>query len=145
MQKNYNGQAAAGQATFDFNGGLLQATASSPTFMQGIDNAYVLGGGAVIDTQGFNITIGAALQTSPDVVFDGGLAKYGSGTLVLTGNNTFNGPTTISAGTLQVSAGGATGQRDRHGHEQHGVGVQPQSLGRLRGAGHQRHWHGDRK
>lgn len=39
----------------------------------------------------------------------GGLVKTGSGTLQLTGFNTFSGGTTINAGTLQLSGGGGTG------------------------------------
>jgi autotransporter-associated beta strand protein len=39
----------------------------------------------------------------------GALAQAGSGTLILTGNNTYTGGTTISTGTLQVGNGGTTG------------------------------------
>jgi len=39
----------------------------------------------------------------------GSLVQLGSGTLVLTGNNTYTGGTTISAGTLQIGNGGTTG------------------------------------
>jgi autotransporter-associated beta strand protein len=35
--------------------------------------------------------------------------QLGSGTLVLTGTNTYSGGTTISAGTLQIGNGGTTG------------------------------------
>ena len=37
------------------------------------------------------------------------LTKAGAGTLILTGDNTYNGGTRISAGTLQLGDGGATG------------------------------------
>ncbi len=37
------------------------------------------------------------------------LTKSGAGTLILNSNNTYTGTTTVSAGTLQVGAGGTTG------------------------------------
>jgi len=43
------------------------------------------------------------------VTGSGALAQLGSGTLILTGNNTFTGGTTISAGTPRIGNGGATG------------------------------------
>ncbi len=39
----------------------------------------------------------------------GGLVKDGTGTLILSGNNSYTGGTLISTGTLQVGNGGATG------------------------------------
>ncbi|NDF56151.1 MAG: transporter, partial [Proteobacteria bacterium] len=39
----------------------------------------------------------------------GGFTKAGSGTLTLTGSNTFTGTLTISAGTVSVGSGGTTG------------------------------------
>jgi autotransporter-associated beta strand protein len=39
----------------------------------------------------------------------GNLIQAGSGNLILTGANTYNGSTTISAGTLQIGNGGTTG------------------------------------
>jgi autotransporter-associated beta strand protein len=40
----------------------------------------------------------------------GSLTKNGGGTLILSGDNTYAGPTTISAGTLQIGNGGGTGK-----------------------------------
>ena len=37
------------------------------------------------------------------------MTKAGTGTLILTGSNTYSGATNISAGTLQVGSGGTTG------------------------------------
>jgi autotransporter-associated beta strand protein len=51
----------------------------------------------VIQDGGFNGGIG------------GSLTKVGTGTLILTGANTYSGGTTISAGTLQLGNGGTTG------------------------------------
>lgn len=40
---------------------------------------------------------------------DGSLVKSGTGTQILTGNNTFTGTTTVTSGTLQLGNGGTTG------------------------------------
>ena len=64
-----------------------------------------------------NVTDNATLAFDrSDVVSFGGvisghgaLAQDGSGTLVLTGDNTYTGGTTIGAGTLQIGNGGTTG------------------------------------
>ena len=55
----------------------------------------------------FNFTDSTTL--SAQVSGSGQIAKLGSGTLILTGNNTYSGGTTISAGTLQLGNGGTTG------------------------------------
>ena len=54
-------------------------------------------------------TFAGIMENDP---FDGGsllLTKSGNGTQILTGNNTFTGLTTVTAGVLQIGNGGATG------------------------------------
>lgn len=99
----------AGSSTLNFNGGLLRARSSRDTLLQYLTTANVRAGGAIIDTQANNVSFSqpllheAALGASPD----GGLTKRGSGTLSLTGANTFTGATTVEAGTLRLSGAGA--------------------------------------
>ena len=85
----------------NFNGGLLQANSDNSTFLSGMTHAYVLAGGAKIDDGGFAIEIDQNLESggSPD----GGLTKYGAGTLTLDGTNTYMGGTTVTDGTLIVT------------------------------------------
>jgi fibronectin-binding autotransporter adhesin len=86
-----------GVATFNFNGGTVKATATNDTFLQGLDAANVKAGGAVFDTNGFNITV-----AQPLLAAGGGLTKQGTGTLTLSGVNTYVGATAVNAGMLQV-------------------------------------------
>ena len=56
---------------------------------------------------GFDCGTGVTL---PDAIEGtGSLTQEGSGTLTLTGPNSYSGMTTISAGTLQIDAGGPIG------------------------------------
>ncbi|MCL2790378.1 MAG: autotransporter-associated beta strand repeat-containing protein [Desulfobulbus sp.] len=93
--------ASSGQVTLD--GGTLQTMADITT---GRDFA-ITGSGGTIDT--------AAAYTVKGVIADavtgtpGALTKAGDGTLILTGENTYTGITTISAGTLQLGNGNLTG------------------------------------
>lgn len=95
-----------GTGTFNFNGGTLKAGASSATFMNGLTTANVRNGGAVIDTNNFDVTVSQALVHSTiggDNATDGGLQKIGAGKLTLSGANTYNGPTAVNGGTLAVT------------------------------------------
>ena len=64
-------------------------------------------GGGTFNTSGNTATLGGTISGV------GGLTKSGAGTLTLTGTNTYQGNTTITAGTLAVSTdanlGAATG------------------------------------
>ncbi len=91
--------------TFNFAGGTLKPTGSNATFMQGLTTANVKDGGAVIDTNGFDITIAQPLVKFAGSTTDT-LTKNGAGNLTLTGNNTFTGTTAVNVGTLIVSGGG---------------------------------------
>ena len=102
--------------TFNFNGGTLKAASSTyaSAFFNlgsgGTARANVRNGGALIDSNGVDVTIGQALvhsNVSGDNATDGGLTKSGTGILTLSGANTYNGNTTISAGTLAVSSTGS--------------------------------------
>ena len=95
--------------TLNLNGGTLRASATNADFIN-VPVTNIRNGGAKIDTNGFNLTIGA-YQTlahsaiSGDSAIDGGLTKLGAGNLILTGSNTYTGNTTVSAGTLYVQSG----------------------------------------
>ncbi len=52
------------------------------------------------------LTVGGTISGATSTT---GLTKAGAGTLVLTANNAYNGPTTISQGTLQLGNGGPSG------------------------------------
>ena len=97
------GTGAAGTGTkasiFNFNGGTLQALGASLSISSGV-TANVLAGGALIDTNGNNVTLAAGLLHGTGVAVDGGLTKTGGGILTLTGTSTYNGTTTINNGVL---------------------------------------------
>jgi autotransporter-associated beta strand protein len=93
--------------TVNFNGGLLVGMMGSTDILSGMTNAFVLAGGARIDDGGNAITISQNLQSGASN--DGGLTKSGAGTLIVAGSNTFNGPTKVQEGILQVGNASALG------------------------------------
>ena len=88
--------------TVNFSGGTLRANVNGASLLQS-DNSYVVKtGGAIIDSQGYSVSADVPLVSGSSP--DGGLRKNGPGTLALTATNSYNGPTTISAGTLSLGA-----------------------------------------
>lgn len=87
-----------GTANINLNGGTLRARSSVADFIASNVTVTVKAGGAIIDSNGYNVTIPAALLA--DGTTGGGLQKTGTGTLTLTGTNTFAGVTSVLAGTL---------------------------------------------
>jgi fibronectin-binding autotransporter adhesin len=112
---NPGGNAASG-GILDLNGGTIKALAndaanSSTYFLPSIATLAVdvQAGGAVINTNGFGITIASVLAHGGGTP-DGGLTvsntAVSTGTLTLTGVNTYTGPTTINtSATLQLGNG----------------------------------------
>jgi len=91
----------SGSGSFNFNGGTIKPTAATTTFLQGLTAANIQAGGAIIDTDGYDVTIAQPLLGA------GSLAKNGLGILTLTGTNTFTGTATINNGTLALSGSGS--------------------------------------
>ncbi len=108
----YEGNTGSGlDSTFNFNGGTLRVTTgagNAASFMTGLNNAFVKEGGATIDTNGVATTIAQVLKHGGADATDGGLVKKGSGTLTLTGDNTYNGKTDVQAGTLTLGRAGGS-------------------------------------
>jgi fibronectin-binding autotransporter adhesin len=86
-----------------FTGGTLQFSSNNTSdYSARFSNAD--GQSIRLDTNGQTVTLASSLGSE-----GGSLTKLGAGTLTLSGNNTQNGGTLISAGTLQIGSGGTTG------------------------------------
>lgn len=84
------------------HGGTLRATASF-SLNQYYSTTLGANNGFIEVDDGVTLTYPAAISGS------GGFGKTGSGTLLLTGANTFTGPMTNSAGTVQIGNNGTSG------------------------------------
>lgn len=105
------------------NGGLLAVGGTDGIQAYSPNYAFMLDGGEIL-------AVGSALTSSIDMTFarnavfntgglgmtlsgeltgDGGLIKKGEGTLLLTGNNSYQGPSTVERGTLRTDADNALG------------------------------------
>ena len=104
----------AGAAPFTLGGnsitlgtnGITNGITNNSTNLQTINMPLILGLGTTVNAASGNITINGGISGATY-----GLAKTGSNTLTLTGNNTYTGATSVSAGTLVVNGdqSGATG------------------------------------
>lgn len=115
--------AALGTGPLTINGGPIVPRGASRT----LANAVTVGGDFALSAAGTNsitlsgtVNLGGGTRTiavsdstpNPDasltgVISNGGLTKTGAGTMALTGDNTFSGPTTVNGGILRVSGTGA--------------------------------------
>ena len=87
--------------TLSFTGGTLQYSASNQT---DYSSRFSMADGQAfkIDTNNQTVTYATSMTSSSS------LTKLGGGTLILTGNNSYSGGTTVSAGTLQIGNGFAS-------------------------------------
>lgn len=89
--------------TISFTGGELQyGTGITTDYSARIANST---GAILVDTNGNNVTFASALGATNV----GGLTKLGTGTLTLTGANSYAGTTTVGAGALNIQNSSALG------------------------------------
>lgn len=98
---NSNSSIGSGSSVVLTNGGVLDYTGSTVS----INRAFALSsgnGGIGVSNAATDLTLSGAITGT------GNLVKSGAGTLTLTGANTYNGATTVSAGTLELARTGGT-------------------------------------
>ena len=96
-------EGGTGNATVNFNGGILKARESQGAFITNLDVANVQAGGVIIDSNGFDLGISQTLAGA------GGLTKAGAGRLTLSASNAYAGTTTVTAGSLFIDGTQASG------------------------------------
>jgi len=108
-----SGVAIASGATLQLNGVSLSSEAITinggtllSTGVTTVPGAVTLGASSTLDVIGGSLTISGAIGDGSNGY---GLTKTGSGTLVLSGANTYGGATTLSAATTAVSGSGKLG------------------------------------
>ncbi len=123
---------ALGSGNITFGGGTLQWAVGNTQDVSAHVAPIGPGLTAIVDTNGNNVSLAAALGGS------GNLIKVGNGILTLAGSNSYSGGTAISGGTLQVGNTSALGPATNSltinvgTLDMHGYNV---SLGSLAGSG----------
>ena len=87
---------SVGTGTVTLSGGTFQAGAAGLSFTNAFSTDTT---GGTIDTQANTLTLSGVISGSD------GLTKIGTGTLILTAENTFTGGTIVNVGTLQLGNG----------------------------------------
>jgi autotransporter-associated beta strand protein len=95
----FSSLANLGAANINFGGGALQYNGNSDDIS--VRTVNFNAGGATINTAAQNVNYANPVGNGGA----GGLTKTGSGTLTLTGTNTYHGNTVVSQGTLALAAG----------------------------------------
>ena len=86
----------SGTAALNLGGGTLQASSSFSTTLP--MNLIGSDGGGNVNTAGYTVTLSGSLSDS------GHLSKFGSGTLILSGTNSYTEGTTVNGGNLQFTS-----------------------------------------
>jgi autotransporter-associated beta strand protein len=105
LRPNNNGGLPVTSVAY-FNGGTLQATASSADFIQ--CSAVIQTNGLVLDDGGYALNILTSSLQGDSSVPAGGLTKMGAGTVYLDAANSYTGTTLVNNGTL-AGAGSING------------------------------------
>ncbi|WP_243038757.1 autotransporter-associated beta strand repeat-containing protein [Dyella sedimenti] len=100
LQISADDNLGAAGAPLGLDGGTLRTTA---TFASARDTTLGAAGGTFETAAGTQFTLSSPIGGS------GALTKTGDGTLILTGDGSYGGGTTIAAGILQLGDGGASG------------------------------------
>ncbi|MFM2199709.1 MAG: hypothetical protein RLZZ505_3141, partial [Verrucomicrobiota bacterium] len=106
---NFTNTAAGNNYGFGWNGvgsGTVKLGALSGSFGNIYNNVGSTTMTLEVGNLNTNTTFGGVISNTNGTT---ALTKVGSGTLILTGANTYGGTTTISDGTLQIGNGGSTG------------------------------------
>ncbi|WP_376804025.1 autotransporter-associated beta strand repeat-containing protein, partial [Candidatus Raskinella chloraquaticus] len=111
----YSGGTTVAGGTLSLQNNSAAGTGAITTTGSVIDyaNGVVIANPVVVNSNTTQLQVLTGTATQAGVISEQNgprpLEKIGDGTLALTGSNTYNGTTTISAGTLQVGNGGTTG------------------------------------